>query len=197
MKFIILCSSRGTVMESVLESVKKKELTAQCMGLVADRADRGCVTRAKEFRIPVEIVEMRKEESREAYDKRIDVAIMKLDGDDEVIIACMGWMWMLGSEFVSRYKNRILNVHPALLPKHPGAHAHDLVLAAKDTESGMTIHLIDEGMDTGKILLQKTCPVLPDDTVQTLKERVQALECEWYPKTLQMVEMGEIKVNNE
>ena len=184
-------------MESVLESVKKKELTAQCMGLVADRADRGCVTRAKEFRIPVEIVEMRKEESREAYDKRIDVAIMKLDGDDEVIIACMVWMWMLGSEFVSRYKNRILNVHPALLPKHPGAHAHDLVLAAKDTESGMTIHLIDEGMDTGKILLQKTCPVLPDDTVQTLKERVQALECEWYPKTLQMVEMGEIKVNNE
>jgi phosphoribosylglycinamide formyltransferase-1 len=84
-------------------------------------------------------------------------------------------------------------VHPSLLPKYPGIHAHEEVLAAKEKESGMTIHLIDEGVDTGKILMQKTCPVLPEDTVDSLKNRVQDLEKEWYPKVLQMIEEGEIQ----
>lgn len=195
MKFVILSSARGTVMEAVLESMKKGDVTAECLGLITDKAQRGCVAQAKMYGIPVEIVEMQKQEPREAYDKRIDAAIMKLGGDDEVIIACMGWMWMLSPWFVHRRKNRIINIHPALLPKHAGAHAHNLVLAAGDTRSGMTIHLIDEGMDTGKILLQKSCPVLPDDTLETLKKRVQALECMWYPKVLQMIEKGELKLS--
>lgn len=195
MKFIILSSARGTVMEAVLESMKKGEVTATCLGLIADKAERGCVARAKAYGIPVEIVEMQKGEPREAYDKRLDAAITTLGGDDDVIIACMGWLWMLSPWFVHRHTNRIINVHPALLPKHAGAHAHDLVLAAGDTESGMTIHVIDEGMDTGKILLQKSCPVLPDDTVETLKKRVQALECVWYPKALQMIETGEMTLS--
>jgi len=181
-------------MEAVFESMKRGELSAECLGLVTDKAERGCVARAKEFGIPVEIVPMTKGEPRADYDKRVSAAIRKLARSEEVIIACMGWMWMLSPDFVREWKNRILNVHPALLPKHPGAHAHELVLAAKDTESGMTIHLIDEGMDTGKILLQKSCPVLPNDTVQSLKERVQALECLWYPKALQMIETGELKL---
>ena len=83
-------------------------------------------------------------------------------------------------------------MHPSLLPKHPGLHAHDEVLAAKETESGMTIHIIDEGLDTGKILVQKKCSVESNDTIETLKIRVQELEKEWYPKVLQMIETKEI-----
>ncbi len=184
-------------MESVLESLKKKEVTAKCLGLVTDKAERGCVMKAKAFGIPIEIVEMAKDESREAYDKRLDAAIRKLSGDKNVLIACMGWMWILSPWFVKQWYNKIINVHPALLPKHPGAHAHELVLTAKEQETGMTIHIVDEGVDTGTILLQKTCPVLQGDTKESLQQRVQALECEWYPKTLQMIEQGEIKVNNE
>lgn len=136
---------------------------------------------------------MIKGEAREEYDKRLDAAVRELlPASNENLIACMGWQWMLSPWFVEAYRHRILNVHPALLPKHPGAHAHELVLAAKETESGMTIHLIDEGMDTGKILLQKTCPVLPGDTSETLKARVQALECEWYPRVLEMINRGEM-----
>jgi len=192
MKFVVLSSSRGTVMKAVFESMKRGELNADCLGLVTDREDRGCVTRAKAFDVPVEIVPMAKSEPRAEYDKRVDDAVMKLAGTADVLVACMGWMWMLSPGFVVKHRHRIINVHPSLLPKHPGAHAHDKVLAAKDTESGMTIHLIDEGMDTGKILLQKSCPILPDDTVDALKECVQALECLWYPKALQMIEVGEI-----
>ncbi|MBP9850502.1 MAG: phosphoribosylglycinamide formyltransferase [Candidatus Peribacteraceae bacterium] len=192
MKFVILSSARGTVQEAVLKSIKEGSLSAECLGLVSDKAERGCVARAKEFDLPVEIVPMEKGEARADYDKRIDTAVRKLAGGHEILVTCMGWLWLLSPSFVSAWKNKIINVHPSLLPKHPGAHAHDSVLASKDTESGMTIHLIDEGMDTGKILLQKSCPVLPNDTVQSLKERVQTLECVWYPKVLQMIETGEM-----
>ncbi|MBU0458954.1 phosphoribosylglycinamide formyltransferase, partial [Patescibacteria group bacterium] len=94
--------------------------------------------------------------------------------------------------FVQKWEGKIINVHPALLPKYPGAHGIEEAMEAGEKETGMTIHIIYEGVDTGPILVQKSCSILPDDTVDTLKERVQALEKEWYPKTLQMVETGEI-----
>lgn len=194
MRFVVLCSSKGTVLQSVIDAMKGGTLTMACAGIIADKPDRGCVARAEAAGMPVEIVPMVKNEPRDAYDRRVDAAIRKLSPDPKTIVACMGWMWMLSPWFVTAHRNRILNVHPALLPKHPGAHAHELVLKAKEKESGMTIHLIDEGMDTGATLLQKTCPVLPDDTVETLKARVQALECEWYPKALQMIERGELRL---
>jgi formyltetrahydrofolate-dependent phosphoribosylglycinamide formyltransferase len=204
MNFVVLSSSRGTVFQATIDRLKDGSLQARCLGLVCDRPDHGCVEKARAAGLTVKIVPMRKGEPREDYDKRLHQAILELCDSDQAnrsplaanrsIIACMGWMWVLSPWFVRKWPNRILNVHPALLPKHPGAHAHELVLAAKDKESGMTIHLIDEGVDTGKILIQKSCPVLPDDTVDTLKARVQKLEIEWFPKVLEMVEKGEIKL---
>lgn len=209
MTFVVLCSSKGTVFQSVIESMERGELSATCAGLIADKETRGCVKKARDANIPVVIVERQENEAREAYDQRLSEAIDKLLKSHALelktqtsnlkpqhsLVACMGWMWMLSPWFVGRHRHRILNVHPALLPRHPGAHAHALVLQAKDTESGMTIHLIDEGMDTGAILLQKRCPVLEDDTEETLKARVQKLECEWYPKVLEMIERGEMKLD--
>lgn len=197
MNFVVLCSSRGTVFASTVERMKDGSLTAPCLGLVADKEERTCVTVAKAAGIPVQIVPRRKGESREAFDKRVDDAIRALGGNDDTLIACMGWMFILSSWFVRIWRNRILNVHPALLPKHKGAHAHELVLAAGDSVSGMTIHMIDEGVDTGPTLLQKECPVLNGDTVDALKQRVQALEKEWFPKVLEMIERGEMKLPKE
>lgn len=201
MEFVVLCSSNGTVFQSVLDRIKEGSLRATCLGLITDRSDRGCIQKAQAAGVGFSIVEHHENETREEYDKRLSIAMKyTIEGSDNVMddpeffVACMGWMYMLSPWFVKTWHNRILNVHPALLPKYPGTHAHELVLENKDTESGMTIHLIDEGMDTGKILLQKKCPVLPDDTEKTLKKRVQALECEWYPKVLQMIEDGSIKV---
>ena len=194
MNFVVLSSSRGTVFEATLAALKAKTLTANFLGLIADRSDHGCVEKAEKAGVPAVIVEKKKGEDREAYDKRLAVAISSLGGDQDTIIACQGWMWLLSPWFVKKWHGKILNVHPSLLPKYPGTNAHELVLKAKEKESGMTIHLIDEGLDSGKILLQKTCPVLPGDTEQTLKARVQALECEWYPRVLEMIEQGEMKI---
>lgn len=187
MTFVVLCSTKGTLFQAVIDRMHDGSLKATCAGLVTDRSDRGCTKKAQAAGLPVQIVEKISGESREDYDKRVDAAVRELLGaavSDDYCIACMGWMWIFSPWFVSQHKNRIVNVHPSLLPKYPGAHAHELVLASGDKETGMTIHLIDEGVDTGKILEQKRCPVFPDDTIETLRARVQALECEWYPKLL-------------
>ena len=208
-----MSSSRGTTFQAVLDRIRDGSLTARCLGLVSDRADRGCEQKARAARVPVAIVEKKAGESREEYDERVDEAIKELSSsapspgapearhplplpqEREVVIAALGWMSILSPWFIQQHKDRIINVHPALLPKFGGAgmygdKVHAAVLASGDRESGITIHLMDEGVDTGEILLQKTCPVLPDDTVASLKERVQALEKEWYPKILQMIEEG-------
>lgn len=190
MNFVVLSSSSGTTFQAVLDRIADGSLTSTCLGLVTDRADRGCAEKAQAAGIPVKIVEMQKGEEREAYDRRLQEAISKLGQAD--VIAALGWMFIFSPWFVTEWKNKIINVHPALLPKHPGTHALEDTLAAGDEETGMTIHLIDEGVDTGPTILQKECPVEPGDTVQTLKDRVQALEKEWYPKVLQMIETGDL-----
>ena len=202
MDFVVLSSSKGTTFQAVLDAIASKTLTANLRGLVTDRFERGCVAKAKKAGVPVRVVKKKIGEHRELYDQRIDEAIRALlqSGQSQTsslipqnsFVVCIGWMFLLSSWFVRHWKNHILNVHPSLLPKHPGAHAHELVLASKDAESGMTIHLIDEGLDTGKILVQKKCSVLPTDTVDTLKARVQALECEWYPKLLEQIQRGDV-----
>lgn len=195
MNFVVLSSSRGTTFQAVLDRIADGSLTAKCLGLIADSEDRGCIQKAKAASFPVKIIEKEKSEEREDYDKRLHAAIEELGGSpDETVIAALGWMFILSPWFVSQWKNRIINVHPSLLPKYPGAHAHEDVLVAGESESGMTIHIIDEGVDTGEILVQKSCSVMPDDTVDSLKERVQELEKEWYPKTLQMIEEGDIQL---
>lgn len=201
MNFIVLSSSRGTVFKAVLERIKDGSLHAKCLGLITDRADRGCIAHAKAHGIAVVIVDRTNGEDREAYDKRLHAAIESpaftpagASAGRQTLIACMGWMFILSPWFVHQWKNKILNVHPSLLPKYPGAHAHDLVLAAGDTESGMTIHLIDEGVDTGRILVQKKCSVFLADTEDTLKHRVQELECEWFPKILEEIAQGRMKL---
>lgn len=191
MRFIVLSSSRGTTFKAVLECIADGSLAAECLGLVADRADRGCVEIAREFHLPVAIVERGKGEAREDYDARLGEAILSFGRPD--ILACLGWMRLFSPAFVKRWRRRLLNVHPSLLPQHPGAHAHEEVLAAGETTSGMTIHFIDEGVDTGEIILRKECPVMAGDTVDTLKARVQELEKEWCPKVLQMLHTGELQ----
>lgn len=187
MNFIVLSSSSGTTFQAVIDRMQDGSLTANCLGLITDKASRGCNDKAQDAGLPIQIVKRIKGESRDAYDQKIDQAIAELGGDEQTVIVCLGWMFILSSSFVNRHERKIINVHPALLPKHPGAHGIEDALAAGDTETGMTIHFVDEGVDTGEIIVQKSCSILPDDTVETLKPRIQELEKEEYPKVLEMI----------
>lgn len=185
MQFVVLSSSGGTTLQAVLDRIADGTLTARCLGLVTDRENHGCVAKARRAGLPVRIVKRKKGERREDYDRRLHAAIDQRAPHHDTFVACIGWMWLLSPWFVRQWRHRILNVHPSLLPKYPGRHPHEEILAAHEKTSGMTIHWIDEGVDTGPIIVQKNCSVLPDDTVETLKARVQELEKEWYPKVLQ------------
>lgn len=199
MDFVVLSSSRGTTFQAVIDAMKSGTLRAKCLGLLTDRADRGCIEKARVAGLPVTIVERRVDEEREDYDRRIDAALHDMGATDETLITAMGWMFIFSPWFIIQWNHRILNVHPALLPNHGGERmyghrVHDDVLKAGEKESGVTIHLMDTGVDTGPVLVQKKCAVLPGDTPETLQARVQALEKEWYPKTLQMIAEGTLKL---
>ena len=193
MKFIILSSSRGSTANAVLQQIQEGNLDMECLGLVTDSDDRGCVDVVRSAGFPIYRVDRTEGESREEYDKKLHEMIIEAGGNPEdTVISALGWMFILSPWFVSQWKNRIINVHPALLPAHPGAHGITDALVSGDEITGMTIHFIDEGVDTGPIILQKECAILPGDDEEALKDRIQLLEREWYPKVLQQLETGEI-----
>ena len=120
-----------------------------------------------------------------------------LDKHSGDLIVLVGYMRILSSEFVKKYWRRIINVHPSLVPKYCGegfydANVHEAVLEAGEKESGMSIMFVDEGCDTGDVILQKKCEVRENDTSDTLKDRVQALEKKWYPEVIRMFQRGEV-----
>lgn len=193
-KVAVLASTRGTNFQSLIDAKKagvlKDDVEIAC--LITNK-ECGAIEKAKAANIPSHIVDA-KGKTRETF----DTEVMKiLDSYQVDLIVLGGYMRIIGAEMVNRYKNRIINIHPSLLPKYGGGmnlDVHKAVLEAGEKETGMTIHLLNEEVDTGPIVLQKTCSVNPDDTPDTLKSRVQALEKEWYPKVVQMFADGEVNI---
>ena len=167
-------------MQAVLDATADGSLKMKCLGLISDKEDRGCTEKAKAAGLPVVIVSKEDGEDREAFDRRVDAACKELGADDSTLIAALGWMFMLSPWFVSTWSNRIINVHPALLPKHPGGHAIADTIKSGDDIAGMTI------------LVQKKCTVDEGETEDSLKIKIQELEKEWYPKLLQSIESGAV-----
>lgn len=189
MNFVVLCSSRGTTFQACIDAMNHGDLTMPCLGLITDNAERECTAKATAADLPYTVA---------TTEAEVEAAIAELGGNpDETIVATLGWMKILSPAFVGNWKNRIVNVHPSLLPDYGGkgmygSHVHEAVLAGNETETGISVHLVDEGVDTGPIIVQKNCSVLPGDTVETLQKRVQELEKIWLPKVLEMIHQGEI-----
>lgn len=186
-KVAVLASTRGTNFQSLIEAKKsgvlKDNVDLSC--LIVNKSDCGAVEKAKSAGIPHYFVNPMGK-TREEFDAEV-MQILEKHQIDLVVLG--GYMRIISPIMVRKYRDRIINIHPSLLPKYAGGmnlDVHKAVIDAKEKESGMTIHLINENVDEGPIVLQKVCPVLPNDTPDTLRDRVQALEKEWYPKVVQM-----------
>ncbi len=185
-KIAVLASTNGTDLQAIIDEMKAGKMPSIELAIVAsNKQNCYALERAKEQGFKTTFIDP-KGKTREEFDKEM-AAVLEKEKIDLVVL--VGYMRILSTEFVRKFKNRIINVHPALIPKFCGpsffgANVHEAVLAAHEKETGMTIHYVDEGVDTGKIILQKTCPVTPDDTVNSLKEKVQALEKKWYPEVI-------------
>ena len=188
-RIAVMASGRGTDFQSLIDANISGQLGCRISVLVCNNENAGAIERARENSIPVEIVDHRNI-SREKFDSRMD----RILGDYAVdLVVLAGFMRILSSWFVRRWKDRIINIHPALLPSFPGANAHRDALEYGVKITGLTIHFVDEDVDHGPIIFQHPVKVLDDDDERTLSERVLEQEHIWYPKVVQWILDGKVK----
>lgn len=196
LKIGVLASTRGTDLQAIIEQSRSGELPCEVAVVVSDRKDAYALERARTYGIETVFVEpaasREPAKGREEFDRRIAEI---LDEKKVELVVLIGYMRLLSPWFVSKYRNRIINIHPSLLPKYPGIDrsVHKAVLDAGEKVTGCTVHFVDEGKDTGKIILQKEVPILGGDTVETLKSRVQAAEQEILPEAIKMFAEGKFR----
>lgn len=188
----VLCSGRGTNLQSIIKAVASGQIAADIALVLTDKPEAKALERAEEAGIPHVCVNRKACRDAQDFEEKI-VAELKKAGVTLVILA--GFMRILSPYFVREFQGRILNIHPSLLPAFGGAHAHRDVLAYGVKVSGCTIHFVDEGMDSGPIILQTTVPVLDDDTEETLAARVLEQEHILYPKAIELYVNGRLTVD--
>jgi phosphoribosylglycinamide formyltransferase-1 len=177
----ILISGRGSNFEAIAGAIARRKLDAEIAIVISNRAAAAGLDIARERGIPMRVIESRGME-REAYDKLV---IEELRTHEVDLVCLAGFMRLLSAAFVQAFPNRVLNIHPSLLPAFPGLDAQRQALEYGVKITGCTVHIVDEFLDSGPILVQSAVPVLDTDTVDTLSARILAQEHVIYPKAIQ------------
>ena len=188
----ILCSGRGSNLASIIAAVERGEIRAEIAVVIADKADAYALERAREKGIPAVAVVYRDYAERADFERAL---LTELHAHGVTLVVLAGFMRILSPVFVRAYTGRILKIHPALLPSFPGAHAHRDVLAYGVKVSGCTVHFVDEGMDSGPIILQASVPVQEGDTEETLAARVLAQEHRIFPEAIKLYVEGRLRTD--
>jgi phosphoribosylglycinamide formyltransferase-1 len=174
----VLASGSGSNLQALLDT---PEVRPHITVVVSDRPGARALDRAAAHGVSTKTISWSDHHGRDAFSAALGDAVVA-SGARGVVLA--GFMRVLGPSFVTRFPNRILNIHPSLLPAFPGAHAVEAALEHGVALSGVTVHLVDEGVDTGPIIAQVPVPVDPDDTVETLHARIQKEEHRLYPEVV-------------
>ncbi|MBI4143488.1 phosphoribosylglycinamide formyltransferase [Candidatus Woesearchaeota archaeon] len=191
LKIGILASTRATSAQGLIDAIADKKLNAVISVLISNKADAYALERAKKHGIKAVFIES-KGKHREEFDKEV---ARELDKNKVGLILLIGYMKILSPWLVRKYKNRIMNIHPSLLPKYAGGmdiDVHAEVLKNREKETGATLHFVDENVDTGQIILQKKVKVEKNETVESLKSKVQKAEQEIIIKAVDLFEKGKM-----
>ena len=187
----VLASGRGSNFRALAEAVAGGRLPASVVVLITDRAGAPALAVARELRIEAAVVDPKQHPSREAHEK----AVIGVLEERRVGLVCLaGYMRLLSAEFVAHFAGRLLNIHPSLLPAFPGLHPHRQALAHGVRVSGATVHFVDEGVDTGPVVLQAAVPVEPDDTEESLAARILVEEHRIYPEAVRLFAEGRLEI---
>ena len=193
MRVAVLASGRASNFQSIIDASRQNKLPNCEIGLlIVNRKEAYAVERAKEHNIPYNIIES-KNKKREEFDHQM---LEALDKNKIEIVVLAGFMRILSKPFITKYKNQIINIHPSLLPAFPGSNAHRDVINSGAKKSGCTVHFVDEGIDTGPIIMQKTVTVDKDDDEETLAAKILPLEHQIFPKALHLLTSKKLKINN-
>lgn len=200
LKVAVLVSGGGTNLQAILDSVEKGKITNTEISLVvSNKQGAYALERASKKEIPTVVLEPKKYESREAFGEAL-IETLQNSSIDLVVLA--GYLVILPENLVQAYEGRMINIHPSLIPSHCGAgyyglKVHESVLARGNKVTGATVHFVDEGTDSGPIILQKAVEVQQDDTPETLQKRVME-EAEWIilPQAIDWIANNKIEIRN-
>jgi phosphoribosylglycinamide formyltransferase-1 len=190
----ILISGRGSNMQALIRAAQDPLYPAEIAVVISNRADANGLDFAKAQGIKTEVIDHKAFGSREDFDAALDAALRRHAVE---LVALAGFMRIMTPGFVEAWRDRMINIHPALLPAYKGLHTHERALADGATRHGATVHFVRHDVDTGPIIAQARVPVLKSDTPDTLAARVLDAEHKIYPKALALVASGELRVEGE
>jgi len=188
----VLISGGGTNLQAIIDAIEAKRLDAAIKLVLSNKEDAYGLVRAKNHGIATEILDHRKYPSRETYDQAV-VDLLRAHGVELVVLA--GFMRLLSPVFVKAYSNRIMNIHPALLPSFPGLHVQKKAVEHGVRFSGCTVHFVNDECDEGPIIIQAVVPVFADDTEAKLAARILKEEHRIYPRAIQLYAEGRLRVD--
>src|SRR5919106_5961258 len=188
----VLISGSGTNLQSIIDAIEAQKLDAKIEIVLSNKADAYGLARAQNHGIETEVLEHKNFPSREAYDQAV-VDLLRGRGVELVVLA--GFMRLLSPVFVKAYSNRIMNIHPALLPSFPGLHVQKQAVEHGVRFSGCTVHFVNEQCDEGPIIIQAVVPVFPDDTETSLAARILEQEHRIYPRAIQLYSEGRLRID--
>ena len=194
LKVGVLISGRGSNLQSLLDACAAPDYPAEMALVISNIADAYGLERAKKAGVATDVIWHKDFPSRGAFDMAVD-ARLRQAGIELVCLA--GFMRLLTAGFVESWRDRILNIHPALLPAFPGLHVHEKVLASGCRFTGCTVHVVRPEMDSGPIIVQAAVPVRPDDTADGLAQRVLAEEHRIYPLALRLFAERRVRIDGE
>lgn len=190
LKVAVLVSGRGSNLESIIHACQKKQIQAKVCVVISNKKEALALEKAKKAGIPAEYIQDLKG-PKEEYEQKL-INCIKQHRAKLVVLA--GFMKIITPFFLKQFPNKIINIHPSLLPSFPGFHAQKQALDNRAPISGATVHFVDSGCDTGPIILQETVPVLPDDTVESLSARILVKEHQILPKAIDLIAKNKVKV---
>lgn len=190
----ILISGRGTNMQALIKASENPAYPAEIAVVISNRPDAKGIEFAKARGIATEIIDHKTFASREAFDQALDAALKRHHVE---IVACAGFMRITTAGFVDAWRDRMINIHPALLPAYKGLHTHERALADGATRHGCSVHLVRNDVDSGPIIAQARVPVLKSDTPEVLAQRVLDAEQKIYPRALALLASGALRVDGD
>lgn len=183
-RLVILISGRGSNMQSIVQAIMEGQLNARVVAVISNKSQAPGLSYARDLGIATEVISHRGFDSREQFDKALAQRIDDYQ-PDYVILA--GFMRILSAGFVNHYANRLINIHPSLLPKFKGLDTHQRALDAGEKEHGASVHFVTPELDDGPVILQARVPVEADDTAETLAARVLKQEHKLYPAAIRQL----------
>jgi len=196
-RLVVMVSGGGSNLQAVMDAVKNKKINGEIVGVIASRADAYGLVRAKKVGIPTLVIERKQFSDAHAFDTANLEAISAFSPD---LIVLAGYLSIIGSLVIEAYRNRIINIHPSLIPSfcgkgYYGQRVHTAALDYGVKVSGATTHFVDEGADTGPVIMQKTVPVLSDDEPKDLAARVLTVEHEIIVETVALFCANKLSVD--